>query len=465
DDTDNCPLVDNPDQADTDGDGIGDACETDDDDDGTPDETDNCPLVVNADQADTDGDGIGDACETIALTATALDQTIINLTWTDAPTSECGELVGYNIYRMGPEDLDFVLITPDLVVALEYSDSGLEGNTTYTYKVEAIYSGEDCPIVESNEASATTDPFLNRKGGLSFDVTPPTTNQISFSSTQGGAPTPGFGGRLASYSNDIPTQMMDTGVSQRLQVNIYDNNGIGAIKRVVINMFFDYLQTQKADTYFMYVEESGQLTVSDPNGFFGDVEVHRTFTETEMVLIFVFTPQKPMPITDLVINAEDEFRNNQNTIVFAAFEIQGEPLTSEDASSAAAEVPFYKNPDWNQFMIDSDGNMVTYDAFGNLETSQMRTIAPPVQYGDVGKSERHDEGFYDKLAEERARIQALVDSMNPHKLLESEETAKNVKVFNYPDNVGKGDRTNIKSMNDLKQKENSKALKLVKRVS
>jgi hypothetical protein len=365
---------------------------------------------------------------------------------------------------MGPEDFDFVPIGSVDPGILEFSDSGLEGDTTYTYRVDAVY-GEGCDPVQSNEASATTDPFLNRKGGLSFDVTPPTTNQISFSSIQGGAPTPGFGGRLASYSNDIPTQIMDTGVSQRLQVNIYDNNGIGAIKRVVVNMFFDYLETQKADTYFMYIEESGQLTVSDPNGFFGNVEVHRTFTETEMVLIFVFTPQKPMPITDLVINAEDEFRNNQNTIVFAAFEIQGEPLTSVESSSAAAEIPFYKNPEWNQFVIDADGNMVTYDAFGNLETMPMQTIAPPVQYGDVGKSERHDDGFYDKLAAEKARIQALVDSMNPHKLLESEQTAKNVKIFNYPDNVGKGDRTNIKSMNDLKQKENSKAMKLVKRVS
>jgi Ca2+-binding RTX toxin-like protein len=60
--TDNCPNVPNPNQADSDGDGIGDACE-DDDDDGVSIPDDNCPDVPNPDQADSDGDGIGDACE------------------------------------------------------------------------------------------------------------------------------------------------------------------------------------------------------------------------------------------------------------------------------------------------------------------------------------------------------------------------------------------------------------------
>jgi len=60
---DNCPLVENPDQADSNGDGVGDACEGDYDGDTVPDDTDNCPSVANPDQEDTDGNGIGDACE------------------------------------------------------------------------------------------------------------------------------------------------------------------------------------------------------------------------------------------------------------------------------------------------------------------------------------------------------------------------------------------------------------------
>ena len=60
---DNCPGTPNADQADADGDGIGDACEGDQDGDSVIDDNDNCPDVSNAGQEDADGDGTGDACD------------------------------------------------------------------------------------------------------------------------------------------------------------------------------------------------------------------------------------------------------------------------------------------------------------------------------------------------------------------------------------------------------------------
>ncbi len=62
-DVDTCPDLHDPDQADLDGDGIGDACDGDVDGDGAADEADNCPLAANPAQADGDGDGPGDACD------------------------------------------------------------------------------------------------------------------------------------------------------------------------------------------------------------------------------------------------------------------------------------------------------------------------------------------------------------------------------------------------------------------
>jgi hypothetical protein len=73
---DNCVLIANTDQTDTNNDGFGDACSIDDgsgvlsipdrDGDGVPDYADFCLWIADADNVDSDADGIGDACEQVA---------------------------------------------------------------------------------------------------------------------------------------------------------------------------------------------------------------------------------------------------------------------------------------------------------------------------------------------------------------------------------------------------------------
>jgi len=71
--TDNCPALQNDDQADDDADQVGDVCDAcpgdpgnDPDEDGLCALADNCPGDFNPDQADGDSDGLGDLCDTCA---------------------------------------------------------------------------------------------------------------------------------------------------------------------------------------------------------------------------------------------------------------------------------------------------------------------------------------------------------------------------------------------------------------
>ena len=67
--SDNCPLIANPGQQDYDFDTVGNACDDDMDGDGVLNAAENCPTVYNPipegaeSQVDSDGDGIGDACD------------------------------------------------------------------------------------------------------------------------------------------------------------------------------------------------------------------------------------------------------------------------------------------------------------------------------------------------------------------------------------------------------------------
>ncbi|HXV38987.1 MAG TPA: fibronectin type III domain-containing protein [Nitrosopumilaceae archaeon] len=384
------------------------------------------------------------------LVATTLSQSIIDLSW--SPPTDHSKIKNYIIERKLHGQDDFAVIDTISPQFLKYSDAGLLGNTEYVYRVSVIDSqGKKS---SSNEDSATTFAFMNKI--IQGDSTAPSANKINFFNIQNGTETLELSNKLVSYSNKIPKQIFHTGVEKRVQISVSDNDGIAALKHVGILMYPGFDDDKKNDTYFVYDEGSG-LTISDPLGIFGDVQVHRTFTKTEMLLTFTFTPQKPMPLTDVVINSWDDELNSKNTIIPAAFEIQGEPV-SNIVSALSTPVSFVENAK-PKYVIDKDGNMIPYDSFGNLDNKFLRTVAEPFVYpSKIGKLHRTDDGFYDKVSEERVKAKKIADLMIKSPFSEP-ENKKIDKVFKYPKDVGKTDRRDVQSIKAMMEKENTKAQK------
>jgi len=148
DNLDNCPADSNPDQADSNLDGIGDACQVaDQDGDEVADGSDNCPTIYNPDQIDTNEDGVGDDCSNLSPEVetggvTAVKATTATIEGTVNPE---GSATSY-YFEYGPTTAygTKIPLSPKAVgagfttVAVNQALTGLTQGTTYHYRLVAV---------------------------------------------------------------------------------------------------------------------------------------------------------------------------------------------------------------------------------------------------------------------------------------------------------------------------------------
>jgi MYXO-CTERM domain-containing protein len=142
---DNCPFVVNVDQADLDGDGLGDACDPDGDGDGVINRVDNCPGMDNAAQVDLDRDGWGDTCD----------------------PQFCYTVFGDRDNCLDPE-ADFTVYTPNLIartgesVRLRTFANRQNQAFRYTWSIESAPQGSRATVHNAVGAVADSSPWEYR---------------------------------------------------------------------------------------------------------------------------------------------------------------------------------------------------------------------------------------------------------------------------------------------------------------
>lgn len=180
---DKCPINPNPDQTDTDGDRLGNACDPDDDNDGVLDGTDNCPIHSNPDQTDTDLDGAGNACDT--------DEADLAVTMAATPDpGASGQQLTYTltVRNNGPTPATGVLLTDNLPDGVVLDGPAItnrgrcRGTDPAFCSLDTLPSGAEA-IVTIDVIPTTAGPLTNRATVGLLETDPVSANNSASTTT------------------------------------------------------------------------------------------------------------------------------------------------------------------------------------------------------------------------------------------------------------------------------------------